>query len=349
MLIECQQCHSAISDSAARCPKCNALPDAFLGNPNVCDECGALYRPAFSACGNCGAPAAIASRAERRLETSASSTDLTAPVEGASQAALDLKKRHIRAEASLSESMVIEGETTGSSAPARPIGPPQIATTEPTPKAPGIQEKVGGNWGRKLLITALGLGSAAAYYLYTPNELGTVTGHIFESVAYGFAPFIFTYLISWVVMSIRRKSMQGFFHRHPEVFILPMVLIAVSSGLQFARAQQGGGVAVETRAQQLQREIEALQANLPNQFADGMAMTSIVNGGSVVTFGFTLDATMYDRDAFSQGLEADFKRFACTDRSATKFLTHYAIPVVMTFGIGNQTPVTVRVAPSDCR
>ncbi|RYZ14303.1 MAG: hypothetical protein EON61_04150 [Alphaproteobacteria bacterium] len=222
-------------------------------------------------------------------------------------------------------------------------------TTEPTKDAQQVQEKVGGNWGRKLLITALGLGSAVAYFLYTPNDSDSITGHVFQSLGFGFAPFIFTYLISWVVMSIRRKPMHGFFHRHPVVFILPMVLIAVSSGLQFARAQQGGGVAVESRAQQLQREIEALQANLPNQLADGMAMTSIVNGGSVVTFGFTLDATMYDRDAFSQGLEADFKSFACKDRSATKFLTHFAIPVVMNFRIGNQTPITVRVAPSDCR
>lgn len=228
------------------------------------------------------------------------------------------------------------------------IDPPQPAQAEQKP-AQRAKEKVGGNWGRKLLITVLGLGSAAAYYVFTPNDSGSITGHVFQSLGFGFAPFIFTYLISWIVMSIRGKPMHGFFHRHPVLFLLPMFLIAVSSGLQLARAQQGGGVAVETRAQQLQREIEALQANLPNQIADGMAMTSIVNGGTVVTFGFTLDGSMYDPVAFSQGLEADFRKFACSDRSATKFLTHYAIPVVMTFRIGSHPAINVRVAPSDCR
>lgn len=234
-------------------------------------------------------------------------------------------------------------------APAPSLDPPQIATTEPTQHASRVQDKVGGNWGRKLLISALGLASAAAYYVYTPDDFGSITGHVFQSLGFGFAPFIFTYLISWVVMSIRRKPMHGFFHRHPVVFILPMVLIAVSSGLQFARVQQGGGVAVDARAQQLQREIEALQAKLPTQLADGMAMTSIINGGSFVTFGFSLDASMFDPDVFNQGLAADFKKFACSDASATKFLTHYAIPVVMSFKIGNHAPITVRVAPRDCR
>jgi hypothetical protein len=211
------------------------------------------------------------------------------------------------------------------------------------------QEKVGGNWGRKLLITTLGLGSAVAYYQYTPNELGTVTGHIFQSVAYGFAAFIFTYLISWIVMSVRRKSMRGFFQRHPVVFILPMVLIALSTGLQLVSAQQSGGVAVETRAQQLQREIEALRAKLPTQLADGIAMTSIINGSDAVTFALSLDATMFEPASFSQGLEADFRKYACTDASMTKFLTHYEIPVVMRFNIGTHPSINVRVAPSDCR
>lgn len=235
-----------------------------------------------------------------------------------------------------------------SAAPAPPIERLQTATTERTQDAQPAQEKVGGNWGRKLLITALGLGSAVAYFLYTPNDSDSITGHVFQSLGFGFAPFIFTYLISWVVMSIRRKPMQGFFHRHPVVFILPMVLIAVSSGLQFARAQQGGIVAVDARAQQLQREIEALRAKLPTQLADGITMTSITNGTDAVTFALSLDASMFEPASFSQGLEADFKKYACTDASMTKFLTFYKIPVVMSFKIGAHPAINVRVAPNDC-
>ncbi len=308
MLVECQGCHGAISDTAKKCPKCAAPPDKFLGAALKCRECGEDYRVAYSECGHCGA-----------LRSAA------APV--------SVQRRPAESE----PPVIAQGE------------PPLIAATKPNQDAQRVKEKVGGNWGRKLLITALGIGSAAAYYTFTPNDSGTVTGHVFQSLGFGFAPFIFTYLVSWVVMSVRRKPMRGFFQRHPLVFMLPMVLIAVSSGLQLSRAQQSGDVAVDARAQQLQREIEALQAKLPTQLADGIEMTSIINGGDVVTFGFSLDANLFEPNSFSQGLEPDFRKFACSDDGTTKFLTHYSIPVVMSFRIGNHTPINVRVAPSDCR
>lgn len=229
-----------------------------------------------------------------------------------------------------------------------PSDPPLVATSRPPPKLPPAQDKVGGNWGRKLLIVALGLGSAAAYYVYTPNESGSIIGHAVQSVSYGFTAFVATYLISWLVMSVRRKPMHGFFHRNPVVFLLPMALIALSSGLQLARAMQNGSALVDPRAQQLQREIEALQVKLPNRLADGITMTSIINGGDAVTFGFSLDATMFEPSSFSQGLEPEFRKHACSDASMTKFLTYYEIPVVMRFAIGNHPSINVRVAPRDC-
>lgn len=61
MLIACQECNAQISEAAAACPKCGAPPDAFLGAPTSCAECGNTdYRPAYAQCRKCGAPKSVA-------------------------------------------------------------------------------------------------------------------------------------------------------------------------------------------------------------------------------------------------------------------------------------------------
>lgn len=61
MLIACQECNAQISEAAAACPKCGASPDAFLGAPRSCAECGNTdYRPAHPQCRACGAPQLVA-------------------------------------------------------------------------------------------------------------------------------------------------------------------------------------------------------------------------------------------------------------------------------------------------
>jgi len=60
MLVRCEGCQAVISDTAAKCPKCGAPSETFLGSSFPCPECGAQYRPAYSDCPSCGAPRAIA-------------------------------------------------------------------------------------------------------------------------------------------------------------------------------------------------------------------------------------------------------------------------------------------------
>jgi uncharacterized membrane protein YhaH (DUF805 family) len=60
MLVTCQECSGFLSDAAASCPKCGAVPDAYLGARHRCSECGSEYRLAYSACRNCGAPREVA-------------------------------------------------------------------------------------------------------------------------------------------------------------------------------------------------------------------------------------------------------------------------------------------------
>ncbi len=60
MLAKCQECGGKVSDSALSCPHCAAVPEAFLGPPRPCDECGEPFRPSYSRCASCGAPSEIA-------------------------------------------------------------------------------------------------------------------------------------------------------------------------------------------------------------------------------------------------------------------------------------------------
>lgn len=60
MLVQCQGCEAEISDTAARCPRCHAEPDAYLGPTASCVECGAVYRAAYRNCRECGAPGTMA-------------------------------------------------------------------------------------------------------------------------------------------------------------------------------------------------------------------------------------------------------------------------------------------------
>ena len=60
MIVTCQECNAAISDSAVSCPKCGAPPDAYLGARHNCAECGTDYHPAYPECRSCGAPRDIA-------------------------------------------------------------------------------------------------------------------------------------------------------------------------------------------------------------------------------------------------------------------------------------------------
>jgi uncharacterized membrane protein YhaH (DUF805 family) len=59
-MVSCQECSGFLSDAAASCPRCGAVPDAYLGARHQCSECEAEYRPAYSVCRNCGAPREVA-------------------------------------------------------------------------------------------------------------------------------------------------------------------------------------------------------------------------------------------------------------------------------------------------
>lgn len=81
MLVRCQECKAEISDAAARCPKCGAGPDAYLGATISCAECGAGYRAAYRSCGECGAPAPVALGVQASAEPVSATDTQLAPAE----------------------------------------------------------------------------------------------------------------------------------------------------------------------------------------------------------------------------------------------------------------------------
>ena len=60
MIVECQECGAAVSDSAEVCPRCRCEKRKLVGPAIACAECGSTFHNSYPTCLECGAPKLIA-------------------------------------------------------------------------------------------------------------------------------------------------------------------------------------------------------------------------------------------------------------------------------------------------